>query len=154
MEYRSSNPDGRVHYGGDVVSNVNGTAGVALTSNSVVPVGDATDIDLNIKGKGAGVVYLGGSTTPWKVVSGESTFTPPAMSSFSQNECTFAAAGISTGDLILAVDFRNDLSTLYLPGLPYVGAAGKIHVPVSNAHASSVSGSTSCVARWAYIDRT
>lgn len=154
MEFRSTNADGFVHYGGDVVAGVNGTAGVQLTSNSVQPCGDASNIDLNVKAKGSGVVYINGSTTPWKVVAGESTFTPPALAASAQGECTFAAAGISTGDIILQVDFRNSLSTAYLPGLPYVGAADKIHVPVGNVHASTISGSTSLVARWIYLDRT
>lgn len=152
MEFRSTN--GGMHIGADIVAGVNGSVGAMLSSNTLQAVGDATDIDLTVKGKGTGVVYLGGSTTALKIVTGESTFTPPAMSSFSQNECTFVATGISTGDLIVCVDFRNQLSTVYLPGLPYVGAADKIHVPVANCHASSISGSTSLVVRWSYIDRT
>lgn len=154
MEFRSTNPNGFVHYGGDVVSGVTGTAGAMFTSNAVQPCGDATDIDLNVRGKGAGVVYIGGSTTPWKVVAGESTFTPPDLAANAQGESTFTADGISTGDIILGVDFRNTLSTSYLPGLPYVGAANKIHVPVGNVHASTISGSTGVVARWIYLDRT
>lgn len=154
MEFRSTNVDGRVHFGGDLIAGVNATAGVHLTSNVVQPAGDASDIDLHVKAKGTGALFLNGSTTAFKLVSGESTFTPPAMSSFSQAECTFTAAGISTNDLIFCVDLRNVLSTAYLPGLPYVGAANKIHVPVANCHASSISGSTSLVVRWSYLDRT
>lgn len=154
MEYRSSNPAGRVHHGGDIAAGVDQTLGVMLSSNTIQPIGDAADINLEVKAKGNGVVFVGGSTTPWKVVAGESTFTPPALAANAQGECTFAAAGLSTGDIILQVDLRNELSTSYLPGLPYVGAAGKIHVPVGNVHASTISGSTACVARWIYLDRT
>lgn len=154
MEFRSTNTVGFVHFGGDVASGVNSSLGAMLSSNTVQPIGDATDIDLEVKGKGAGVVYLNGSTTPWKVVAGESTYTPPPLAASAQGECTFAAAGISTGDIILQVDLRNGLSTAYLPGLPYVGAADKIHVPVGNVHASTISGSTSLIARWIYLDRT
>lgn len=154
MEFRSSNPIGRVHHGGDIAAGVDQTRGVMLSSNSIQPIGDAADIDLEVKAKGTGRVFLGGSTTAFQLVSGESTYTPPALSSFAQGECTFAAPGISTGDLIFCVDLRNGLSTAYLPGLPYVGAADKIHVPVGNVHASSISGSTSLVVRWSYVKRS
>jgi hypothetical protein len=154
MEYRSSNPEGHVHFGGDVMSGANSSRGVLLSSNTIQPVSDNSNEDLVIRGKGTGKVFIGNSTTPFSLVFGESTYTPPALAANAQGECTFAAAGISTGDLIVTVDLRNGLSTAYLPGLPYVGAADKIHVPVGNVHASTISGSTSLVVRWAYLDRT
>ncbi len=154
MEFRSTNPAGFVHFGGDVMSGANCTRGVLLSSNTIQPVSDNSNEDLHIRAKGTGFVYLNGSTTPWKVVVGESTYTPPDLAANAQGECTFVATGISTGDIILGVDLRNGLSTAYLPGLPYVGAADKIHVPVGNVHASTISGSTSLVARWIYLDRT
>lgn len=154
MEFRSTNPEGFVHFGGDVMSGAQSTRGVLLSSNTISPVSDNNNEDLYIRGKGTGGVYLGGSTTPWKVVVGESTMTAPAMAANSQNESTFTASGISTGDIVLQVDFRNTLSTLYLPGLPYVGAADKIHVPLGNVHASTISASTGVVVRWIYLDRT
>lgn len=154
MNYRSTNPEGYVHFGGDVMSGANSSRGVLLSSNTISPTSDNTNEDLNLIGKGSGLVYLGGSTTPWKVVAGESTVTPPDLAGYTQGECTLTAAGISTGDIILAVDFRNTLSTVYLPGLPYVGAANKIHVPVGNVHLSTVSGSTGVTVRWLYLDRT
>lgn len=154
MEFRSTNPEGFVHFGGDVMSGAQSTRGVLLSSNTIQPVSDNTNEDLHVRGKGTGFVYLNGSTTPWKVVAGESTMTAPAMAANSQAESTFTAAGISTGDIILQVDFRNTLSTSYLPGLPYVGAADKIHVPLGNCHASTISATTSVIVRWLYLDRT
>lgn len=154
MEFRSTNPAGYVHYGGDIMSGAQSTRGVLLSSNTVSPVSDNTNEDLQLLGKGTGRVYLDGSTTPLKIVAGESTMTAPAMAAASQAESTFTATGISTGDIILQVDFRNTLSTSYLPGLPYVGAADKIHVPLGNVHASTISASTGVVVRWLYLDRT
>ena len=154
MEFRSTNAGGFVHFGGDIMSGANSTRGVLLSSNTVSPVSDNAAEDLVLRGKGTGGVLIGGSTTPMAIVSGESTMTAPAMAANSQNESTFAAAGISTSDLIICVDFRNTLSTSYLPGLPYVGAAGKIHVPIGNCHASTISASTGVVVRWSYLDRT
>ena len=154
MEFRSTNPEGYVHFGGDVMSGANSSRGVLLSSNTIQPVSDNSNEDLLIRGKGTGKVFVGNSTTPFSMVFGESTYTPPALAASAQGECTFAAAGISTGDLIFCVDFRNTMSTVYLPGMPYVGAADKIHVPVGNVHASTVSGSTTGIVRWAYLDRT
>ena len=154
MEFRSTNPEGFTHFGGDLMSGANCTRGVLLSSNTIQPVSDNSNEDLLIHGKGTGGVYLNGSTTPWKVVAGESTMTAPAMAANAQMESTFTASGISTGDIILAVDFRNTLSTSYLPGLPYVGAADKIHVPLGNCHGSTISASTGVTVRWIYLDRT
>ena len=154
MEYRSTDAIGFSHFGGVVVAGVNSTVAVELSSNTIKPVGDGSNYDLVLKGKGTGGVYLNGSTTPWKVVAGESTMTAPDMAANSQAEATLAAANISTGDIILQVDFRNTLSTSYLPGLPYVGAAGKIHVPLANCHVSTISASTGVTVRWLYLDRT
>jgi hypothetical protein len=155
MEFRSTNPEGFVHFGGDVMSGANSTRGVLLSSNTVSPVSDNSNENLVLKGKGTGGVVFGTSTTPFiGIVSGESTMTAPALAANAQGESTFTATGISTGDLIICVDFRNTLSTSYLPGLPYVGAADKIHVPIGNVHASTISASTGVVVRWSYIDRT
>jgi hypothetical protein len=154
MEFRSSNADGHVHFGGDVMSGSQSTRGVLLSSNTIQAVSDNAAEDLVLRGKGTGGVLIAGSTTPLKLVSGESTMTAPAMAASAQAESTFTATGISTGDLIICVDFRNTLSTSYLPGLPYVGAADKIHVPLGNVHASTISASTGVVVRWSYIDRT
>lgn len=153
MIYRSTNPEGHVHFGGDVMSGAQSTAGVLLSSNTVSPVSDSDNANLVLKGKGTGGVLFGASTTPWNIVTGESTFTAPQLAANAQGESTFAAAGISTGDIVLQVDFRNTLSTSYLPGLPYVGGAGKIHVPVANCHASTVSAAEGVV-RWIYLDRS
>jgi hypothetical protein len=155
MEYRSSNPDGIIHFGGDVVAGVNATAGVQLTSNTIQPCGDASAIDLNVKAKGTGQVFIGGSTTAFKIVAGESTTTLPNMPANSLQNSTFAAAGISTGDLILFVDARGVLSTEVGMAGYTCTAANEINVRWINPHASSITAETTGVTmRWAYIDRT
>ena len=63
MEFRSTNPNGFGHFGGDIVSGVQSTVGVQLTSNVVQPCGDAAAINLIVRGKGTGSVFLGGSTS-------------------------------------------------------------------------------------------
>lgn len=161
MEYRNSG--NATHFGKGLVTGVDANTGVEHSGSTILAASDSAAANLTVRAKGTGTLTLGdssnvvninGSTTAFKIVSGESTMTAPAMSSVSQAESTFTASGISTGDLIICVDFRNTLSTSYLPGLPYVGAADKIHVPLGNCHNSSISASTGVVVRWAYIDRT
>lgn len=63
MEYRSTNPNGYVHFGGDVMSGAQSTLGVLLSSNTISPVSDNTNENLILKGKGTGGVVFGGSTS-------------------------------------------------------------------------------------------
>ena len=63
MEYRSTNPEGRVHFGGDVMSGAQSTRGVLLSSNTVSPVSDNAAENLVLKGKGTGGVVIGASTS-------------------------------------------------------------------------------------------
>lgn len=161
MEYRNSGA--ATHLSKGLVTNVEGLTGIDIDGSTITSASDSAASGLTIAAKGTGpltlgnssnVVTLAGSTTPFKIVSGESTMTAPAMAANSQAESTFTATGISTADLIICVDFRNTLSTSYLPGMPYVGAADKIHVPIGNCHGSTISASTGVVVRWSYIDRT
>ena len=154
MIFRSTNPEGHVHFGGDVMSGANCTRGVLLSSNSIRPVSDNTNEDLHLHGKGTGKVYLGGSTVPSQYVGGLSTATPPPLAANAQGVCTFAAAGISTGDLVLAVDFRGNLSTNYVVSQARCTAANEIVVDMANVHASTISASTSISVRWLYLDIT
>ena len=155
MEFRSTNPEGYTHYGGDLMSGAHCTRGVLLSSNTIQPVSDNSNEDLHIRGKGTGSVYLNGSTTPVKLVSGESTVTPPDLAAEAGGNCTITISGLSTGDIVLAVDFRNTLSTGYLvSGQPYCDAANHLTIPIHNASASTISNSTGVTVRWLYLDRT
>lgn len=62
MNFRSSNAQGYVHFGGDIMSGANSTLGVLLSSNTVSPVSDNTNENLVLKGKGTGGVSFGTST--------------------------------------------------------------------------------------------
>ena len=67
MKYRSTNADGRfVHYGGDVVSNVESSHGVMLygasTGGKVIAVGDDANVSIALEGKGTGGVTIGNSS--------------------------------------------------------------------------------------------
>ena len=161
MEYR--NPGAASHLGKGFITGVDSNVGIEHDGSTIISASDSAASGLTVRAKGTGTLNLGdssntvfinGSTTPWKVVMGESTVTAPDLAANAQGESSFAASGISTGDIVLSVDFRNTLSTLYLPGLPYVAAANKIHVPVGNVHASTISATTGVTVRWLYLDRT
>ncbi len=63
MEFRSTNPEGFSHFGGDVMSGAQSTAGVLLSSNTISPASDSSNANLVLKGKGTGGVYIGASTS-------------------------------------------------------------------------------------------
>lgn len=63
MNYRSTNAQGYVHFGGDIMSGANSSLGVLLSSNTVSPVSDNTNENLVLKGKGTGGVTFGASTS-------------------------------------------------------------------------------------------
>lgn len=157
MEFRSTNVDGFIHFGGDVVAGVNLSQGVQLTSNTVQPCGDAAAIDLRLVGKGTGKVVIGaaGSTVSLNQVFGESTTTVPNMPANSQAVSTMAAAGISTGDMVICADPRNSLSTGVTLSRAYPSGSNEITLVWINCHASSIAAeSTGLTVRWAYLDRT
>jgi hypothetical protein len=63
MIYRSTNPEGFAHFGGDVMSGAHSTRGVLLSSNTVSPVSDNDNENLVLRGKGTGGVTFGASTS-------------------------------------------------------------------------------------------
>jgi len=155
MNFRSTNPEGYVHFGGDVMSGAQSTRGVLLSSNTVSPVSDNSNEDLILRGKGTGGVIVGASTTPLNFVSGLSTTTIPNMPGASQAVSTMAAPGVSTGDMVLCADPRNSLSTHVTLSRAYPSAADEITLVWINVHASSIAAeSTGTAIRWTYLDRT
>lgn len=166
MEYRNSG--NATHLSNGQAIGVGSSAGVELgggsTAGTITAIGDAANENLRITAKGTGnlsvgdssnVVYVNGSTTPLKIVAGQSTTTIPNMPANSQAVSTMAAAGISTGDLIITTDPRNALSTGVTLSRAYPSAADEITLVWINPHASSIAAeSTGITVRWAYIERT
>lgn len=166
MEYRNSG--NATHLTNGHAVGVGSSAGVELgggsTAGTITAIGDGTNENLRITAKGAGnlsigdssnVVYINGSTTAFKIVSGQSTTTIPNMPANSQDYSTFAAAGITTGDLIICADARDVLSTGVTSARARCTAAGEMSIVWINCHASSITAeSTGITIRWAYIDRT
>jgi len=155
MEYRLSGE--ATHFGKGIAAGVDGTVGTLLTSNALQAIGDAAAVDLYIAPKGTGKVFIGspGSTVSAQTVSGQSTTTIPNMPANSQAVSTMAAAGISTGDMIICADPRDALSTGVTLSRAYPSGANEITLVWINCHASSIAAeSTGITIRWAYLDRT
>jgi hypothetical protein len=153
MEYRNSGE--ATHFGKGVAAGVDGTNGAMLSSNTLQAISDSTGADLILQPKGTGGKLRLGSTVSLQMVSGESTTTIPNMPANSQAVSTMAAAGISTGDMIICTDPRNALSTGVTLSRAYPSAADEITLVWINPHASSIAAeSTGITVRWAYLDRT
>ncbi len=162
MEYRNSGA--ATHLGKGFVAGVDGDVGIELQGSTIICASDTTASNISLVAKSTGTVFIGnssntvmlaGSTTPFKLVVGESTTTVPNMPANSLQNSTFAAAGISTGDLILMVDARGILSTEVGMAGYTCTAANEINVRWVNPHASSITAETTgVVMRWAYLDRT
>lgn len=155
MEYRNSGE--ATHFSKGLVAGVDGANGSMLSSNMLQAVGDAAAIDLIVGPKGTGKLLLGGaaSTISLQLVTGQSTCTVPNMPANSLALSTFAAAGISTGDIIVQVDARDALSTGVTLSRCYPSGANEITAVWINPHGSSIAAETTGITlRWAYLDRT
>ena len=120
MKYRSTQADGRyVHFGGDVVSNVESSHGVMLyggsTGGKVIPVGDDANISLALEGKGTGAVVIGNSSQSPQIAGSSITLnstgitigttgatvmianSTAAFKGFHSKTSTYSASSISSG---------------------------------------------------------
>lgn len=158
MDFRSTNSK-YVHFGGDIVSNVDdgSSYGVQITGGSTAGVvqaaGDTTNIDLLVRGKGTGIVTLGNSSSPTRL--GNSTtsialaqryfvqFTVPALSSGASAESTVTVTGLTTNS-ILVLQHRLKLNSTVtgVAVTPRCSTADELTVEFHNHSQSSLSGST------------
>ena len=162
MEYRNSGA--ATHLSKGFVTGVDSNVGVELKGSTVLSASDSAASGLTVRAKGTGTLMLGdssnvvnvaGSTIQFKLIGGISTTTIPNMPGASQAVSTFAAAGATTGDLLLSVDARGTLSTQVAMGGYTVTSAAKVTVTWINCHASSITPETTGVTmRWLYLDRT
>lgn len=101
MEYRSTNAGGYVHFGGDVVSGVNSTRGIMLSSNTIQAVSDNSNEDLVVRGKGTGGVFIGNSTAATKGVwAGTATAPTVDLPISGLVVSTLTVPGVVAGDAI------------------------------------------------------
>ena len=154
MEFRSTNPAGFVHFGGDVVSGVNSTRGVQLSSNTVSPVSDNTDEALVLRGKGAGGVFIGASTSIFGGMNrGQSTIALVQLPISGLLESTLTVPGLGINDMLVV-----HRSTVMSTALGLVGwrstAAAEATLSFLNNQASTQSIAVDTPFKWWYLKST
>jgi len=139
MNFRSSNADGYVHFGGDVMSGANSTRGVLLSSNTVSPVSDNSNENLVLRGKGTGGVTFGTST---HVVNGMgrgiSTTALIALPASAIVYSTITVPGVAVGDALFFSRSTGMSTALAMAG-SWVTGANEGTVAVLNNLASTAS---------------
>ena len=139
MNFRSSNALGYVHFGGDVMSGANSTLGVLLSSNTVSPTSDNTDQNLILKGKGAGTVNIGASTSGLTYLGRGTALSPlVALPASALVYSTITIPGAVVGDG-LYIGRSTGLSTALAMAGAYVSAADEGTFAVLNNVASTAS---------------
>lgn len=139
-----------VHFGNDLVSNVESSHGVRLTGGStggiVESFGDDANIALRVQGKGTGPTILGNSSSP--VMLGASTtaltpqrylvqFTPPALAANAASQSTITVTGLTTSAFGMTFTPTSTLSPVYTWQVQCV-AADELTLRFQNISASSI----------------
>lgn len=153
MNFRSTNPEGYVHFGGDVMSGANSSRGILLSSNVVQPVSDNTDEALVLRGKGAGGVFIGASTNIFGGMNrGTSTSPTVALPISGLVRSTLTIPGLGVNDL-LSIQRSTTISTAIAMTGYCCTAAAEATIDFLNNQAStqSIVGATF---KWAYLKST
>jgi hypothetical protein len=137
MEFSSTSAGGYVHFGGDVVSGVNSTAGVMLSSNSVMPASDSSNANLNLRGKGTGGVTFGASTSAFTGMGRGIAASPLlALPASGLEYSTITIPGVAVGDVLL-MSRSTAMSTALVMAGSWVTAADEGTYAVHNKVAST-----------------
>lgn len=156
MIYRSTNPEGHVHFGGDIMSGANSSRGVLLSSNTISPVSDNTNEALILRGKGDGGVQIGASTSIFGGMNrGTSTMTLVELPASALVYSTLTVPGVGVNDMIFV---ERPGSTLMSTALGMVGysctAANEVKIAFINNLASTASILADTPIKFAYIKST
>ena len=156
MIYRSTNPEGFAHFGGDLMSGANSTLGVLLSSNTISPVSDNTNEALVLRGKGNGGVFIGASTSIFGGMNrGTSTITLVQLPASALVLSTLTVPGLGVDDMLF---ISRPGDTLVSTAIGMVGytctAASEAKIAWLNNLASTASIVTDTPIKWAYIKST
>ena len=156
MEFRSSNAEGYVHFGGDVMSGANSTRGVLLSSNTVSPVSDNTDEALVLRGKGAGGVFIGASTSIFGGMNrGTSTMSVVALPISGLVQSTVTIPGLGVNDMLYIARPGTSLVSTAIGMVGYAStAANEATISWLNNLASTASILANTPIQWNYIKST
>ncbi len=139
MNFRSTNPEGYVHFGGDVMSGANSSRGVLLSSNSISPVSDNAAEDLHLRPKGTGKVNIGSSTSGLKYLATGTALSPlVALPISALVYSTITIPGAVVGDALFLGRSTGMSTALGMAGA-YVSAADEGTYAVINNQASTQS---------------
>lgn len=133
MEFRSTNPDGYVHFGGDLMSGAHSTRGVLLSSNSVSPVSDNANEHLVLKGKGTGGVAFGASTSAITGLGrGIASCTGMSLQASGIVYSTITIPGVAVGDALFLCRSTGMSTALGLAGAWVTGANEGSYAVINN----------------------
>ena len=156
MIYRSTNPEGHVHFGGDIMSGANSSRGVLLSSNTITPVSDNTNEALVLRGKGSGGVFVGASTSIFGGMNrGQTTLSLVALPVSALVYSTLSVPGLGVNDLLY---IERPGSSACSTAIGMVGysctEAGQAQIAFLNNLASTQSILADTPVKWAYIKST
>ncbi|MDR5697898.1 MAG: hypothetical protein QN135_09380 [Armatimonadota bacterium] len=151
MNFRSTNAEGFVHFGGDIMSGANSTAGVLLSSNTVSPASDSADANLVLKGKGMGGVSIGSSTHVLKGFgAGTSTTAVIALAANAIVASTLTVPGLAATD-VLYVGRSTSMSTALAMAGAFASGENEGTVYILNNAASTQSVAANATFPYAYF---
>jgi hypothetical protein len=156
MEFRSTNPDGFAHFGGDLVSGVNSTLGIQHTSNVIQPVGDGANYDLVLKGKGTGGVKINASTSVFGGMNrGQSTSPLVQLPVSGLVYSTLTIPGLGVDDMLYIARPESSVVSTAIGMVGYsCTAANEAKIAFLNNLASTQSILVDTVFKWNYIKST
>ena len=154
MNFRSTNAEGYVHFGGDVMSGANSSRGVLLSSNTVSPTSDNTNEALVLKGKGSGGVMIGASTSIFGGMNrGNSTIDAVLLPVSGLVRSTLTVPGLGVNDLLVI-----HMSSVVTTAVGMVGwtctAANEATIGFLNNQASTQSILADTTFKWFYLKST
>lgn len=154
MNYRSTNAQGYVHYGGDVMSGANSSLGVLLSSNTVSPASDNNNENLILKGKGTGGVQIGASTSVMtglgRGVATLAADNPVLLPASAIVYSTITIPGVAVGDA-LYISRSTGMSTALGMAGAWVTGANEGSFAVINNLASTASVSSGATFAYFYV---
>lgn len=156
MEFRSTNPGGYVHFGGDVVSGVNSTRGVMLSSNTISPVSDNANEDLVLRGKGTGGVKINASTSIFGGMNrGQSTIALVQLPVSGLVYSTLTVPGLGVDDMLYIARAESSVMSTAIGMVGYsCTAANEAKIAFLNNLASTQSILVDTIFKWNYIKST
>ena len=154
MEFRSTNPEGFSHFGGDVMSGAHSTRGVLLSSNVVRAVSDNANEDLILRGKGTGGVKVNASTSIFGGINrGNSTIALVELPASGLIRSTLTVPGLGVNDMLVV--HRSTVMSTALGLLDWTStAADEATLSFLNNLASTQSIAANTTFKWFYIKST